>query len=103
MLGGQERRERVRGVELRFRTRPGVFSARGLDDGTRLLVGLLVAAKSHGVRWLVGTTLSENRGMLALARKLGFGLAADPSSATITRLTVDLAAWPPGGASGPAG
>jgi 16S rRNA (guanine1207-N2)-methyltransferase len=30
--------ERVRGVELRFRTRPGVFSARGLDDGTRLLL-----------------------------------------------------------------
>jgi 16S rRNA (guanine1207-N2)-methyltransferase len=28
----------VRGVELRFRTRPGVFSARGLDDGTRLLL-----------------------------------------------------------------
>jgi 16S rRNA (guanine1207-N2)-methyltransferase len=29
--------ERVRGVELRFRTRPGVFSAKALDDGTRLL------------------------------------------------------------------
>jgi len=30
--------ERVRGVELTFRTRPGVFSAKGLDDGTRLLI-----------------------------------------------------------------
>lgn len=30
--------ERIRGVELRFRTRPGVFSAKGLDDGTRLLL-----------------------------------------------------------------
>jgi 16S rRNA (guanine1207-N2)-methyltransferase len=30
--------ERVRGVELQFRTRPGVFSAKGLDDGTRLLI-----------------------------------------------------------------
>ena len=30
--------ERVRGIDLSFRTRPGVFSARGLDDGTRLLI-----------------------------------------------------------------
>jgi 16S rRNA (guanine1207-N2)-methyltransferase len=29
---------RIRGLELRFRTRPGVFSTKGLDDGTRLLV-----------------------------------------------------------------
>jgi 16S rRNA (guanine1207-N2)-methyltransferase len=28
----------IRGLELRFRTRPGVFSTKGLDDGTRLLV-----------------------------------------------------------------
>ncbi len=74
------------------------WQGRGL--GTRLLVSLLVAAKSHGVRRLVGTTLSENNGMLALARKLGFRLATDPGSATITNLTLDLAAWPPAGASG---
>ena len=74
------------------------WQGRGL--GTRLLVSLLVAAKSHGVRRLVGTTMSENRGMLALGRKLGFRLAIDPGSATITNLTVDLAAWPPAGASG---
>ncbi|HEV8636490.1 MAG TPA: methyltransferase [Chloroflexota bacterium] len=29
---------RIRGLELRFRTRPGVFSVKGLDDGTRLLL-----------------------------------------------------------------
>ncbi|HEY3082221.1 MAG TPA: methyltransferase [Chloroflexota bacterium] len=29
---------RVRGLELRLRTRPGVFSMKGLDDGTRLLL-----------------------------------------------------------------
>ena len=74
------------------------WQGRGL--GTRLLVGLLVAAKSHGVRRLVGTTMSENRGMLALGRKLGFRLATDPGSATITNLTLDLAAWPPAGAAG---
>ena len=74
------------------------WQGRGL--GTRLLVSLLVAAKSHGVRRLVGTTMSENRGMLALGLKLGFRLAPDTGSATITNLTVDLAAWPPAGASG---
>jgi 16S rRNA (guanine1207-N2)-methyltransferase len=30
--------ERVRGIDMQLRTRPGVFSARGLDDGTRLLI-----------------------------------------------------------------
>jgi acetyltransferase len=74
------------------------WQGRGL--GTRLLVSLVVAAKSHGVRRLVGTTSSVNSGMLALARKLGFKLASDPRSATITNLTLDLAAWPPTAAAG---
>jgi RimJ/RimL family protein N-acetyltransferase len=74
------------------------WQRRGL--GTRLLVSLIAAAKSHGVRRVVGSTLSENRGMLALGRKLGFRLALDPGSATITNLTVDLAAWRPEDASG---
>ncbi len=64
------------------------WQGRGL--GTRLLGSLLAAAKNNGVRRLVGTTMSENGGMLALARKLGFKLAKDPSSATITNMTVDL-------------
>ena len=66
------------------------WQGRGL--GTRLLMSLLLAAKNHGVRRLVGTTLSQNNGMLALGRKLGFKLAADPGSATVTNLTIDLAA-----------
>ncbi len=65
------------------------WQARGL--GTKLLMSLVVAARSHGVRRLVGMTLSENRGMLALGRKLGFVRATDPRSATITNLTLDLA------------
>ena len=64
------------------------WQARGL--GTRLLASLLVAAKNHGVRRLVATTLSENNGMLALGRKLGFKVATDPGSAMITNLTLDL-------------
>jgi len=37
--------------------------------------------------------------MLALGRKLGFRLAADPLSATITNLTMDLDMRRPAGAS----
>ena len=69
------------------------WQGRGL--GTKLLMSLVVAARSHGVRRLVGTTLSVNSGMLALGRKLGFKLATDSRSATITNLTLNLAAWPP--------
>ena len=64
------------------------WQGRGL--GTRLLASLLVAAKNHGVRRLVATTLSENDRMLALGRKLGFKVATDPGSAMITNLTLDL-------------
>ena len=70
------------------------WQRRGL--GGKLLTSLLVAAKSHGVQRLVGMTLSENTEMLALGRKLGFRLAKDPQSATITNLTLDLAVWSPG-------
>jgi len=64
------------------------WQARGL--GTRLLAILLVAAKDHGVRRLVATTLLENDRMLALGRKLGFKVATDPGSAMIANLTLDL-------------
>ena len=74
------------------------WQGRGL--GPRLLASLVVAAKSHGVRRLAGTTLSVNSGMLALGRELGFKLSSDPCSATITNLTLDLAAWPPAAAAG---
>jgi acetyltransferase len=66
------------------------WQRRGL--GRKLLTSLLAAAKSQGVRRLVGTTLSSNEGMLALARLMGFRLARDPASATT--LTLDLAVWP---------
>jgi len=69
------------------------WQGRGL--GTKLLTSLAVAARGHGVRRLVGTTLAVNTGMLALGRKLGFKLTSDPGSGTITNLTLDLAASPP--------
>jgi acetyltransferase len=70
------------------------WQGRGL--GTRLHLSLIVAAKNHGVRRLVGTTFSQNYGMLAPGCKLGFKLAKDPGSATITNLTLDLGAWTQG-------
>ena len=68
------------------------WQGRGL--GTRLLQSLIDAARRDGLQRLVGTTLSVNSGMLRLAHKLGFKSAADPESATVTNLTLDLAAAP---------
>ena len=50
--------------------------------------------RPEGLQRLLGTTLSVNSGMLRLAHKLGFKSAADPESATVTNLTLDLAAAP---------
>jgi len=66
------------------------WQGRGL--GTRLVLSLITAARNAGVRRLAGTALSTNEPALALGRKLGFRLAADPRSATVTNLTLDLSA-----------
>ena len=65
------------------------WQGRGL--GGLLLSSLIAEARQRGVRRLIGTTLSENRAMLALARKLGFSAAIGevPSE---TNLTLDLVA-----------
>jgi acetyltransferase len=65
------------------------WQGRGL--GGVLLSSLIAEARQRGVRRLIGTTLSENNGMLALARKLGFSAAIGevPSE---TNLTLDLVA-----------
>jgi acetyltransferase len=68
------------------------WQRRGL--GRKLLVSLIDDAKRQGVRRLIGTTLSHNEGMLRLARRLGFSLARNPGSASITNVTLDLAAIP---------
>ena len=64
------------------------WQGRGL--GAKLLSSLLAVARREGVQRIVGIALSTNGGMLALARRLGFRLAPDPSSATITTLTLDF-------------
>jgi GNAT superfamily N-acetyltransferase len=65
------------------------WQGRGL--GGALLSFLIAEARQRGVRRLIGTTISENSGMLALARKLGFSAAIGevPSE---TNLTLDLVA-----------
>ena len=68
------------------------WQGRGL--GTRLLASLFAAARSQGVRRIFGTTLAENGGMLALARRMGFRLARHAESAAIINLTLDLYASP---------
>jgi RimJ/RimL family protein N-acetyltransferase len=64
------------------------WQGRGL--GSKLLSSLLAVARREGLRRIFGIALSTNRGMLALASRMGFRLAPDPSSATITTLTLDL-------------
>ena len=71
------------------------WQRRGL--GTRLLGSLLAAAKSDGVQRLVGTTMSDNDGMLKLGRRLGFRLDKEPGTASITNMTADLSGKQPGG------
>ena len=67
--------------------------------GTSLLTSLLAAAKTDGVQRLVGTTMSDNDGMLKLARKLGFRLDKEPGTGSITNMTADLSGRPPAGAA----
>jgi acetyltransferase len=69
------------------------WQRRGL--GERLLRRLLEVARSHGVTRLVGTALSTNESMLALARRLGFRITREPGSASVTKVSLDLAQTPP--------
>ena len=57
--------ENLRGFEIKFKTRPGVFSERGLDSGTRLLIdnlevenGSLVADLGSGTG-IVGLVMAK--------------------------------------------
>lgn len=64
------------------------WQSRGL--GMRLMTRLIEAARAHGVRRLVGYTLSDNTGMLRLARSLGFELSRQPGEASVTGLVLEL-------------
>jgi len=64
--------------------------------GALLMQRLVSYLRTRGTRRLVGTTLQENTGMLALARRLGFTVTADPADPGAWRLELALDA----GASG---
>jgi acetyltransferase len=57
--------------------------------GGVLLSSLIAEARQRGVQRLLGTTMSENEGMLALARKLRFSVTRG-EIASETNLTLDL-------------
>jgi acetyltransferase len=65
------------------------WKRRGL--GRALLEALIRGARGRGIGELRGEILGENAPMIALARKLGFAIAADPRDATlvIARLRLD--------------
>jgi len=66
----------------------------GKGLGTRILNGLLSEAKHQGLEQVFGETLSENKPMLELGRKLGFSFAKQPGSAAVTQLRIELKNWP---------
>ena len=58
--------------------------------GAHLLSSLIDLARTSGVKRLFGSTLSENRAMLGLARRLGFRLARDPGGAILTMMSLEI-------------
>jgi acetyltransferase len=64
------------------------WQRRGL--GEALLRALVQKSREAGATTMVGVTLSENRGMLALAQKLGFSAHLEVGDATLTRLVLRL-------------
>jgi RimJ/RimL family protein N-acetyltransferase len=69
------------------------WQGRGL--GEKLLRSLIAAAAGHGLRSLTGFTLSTNRPMLVLARKLGFTARLERGDATLTNLCLLIVAPTP--------
>jgi acetyltransferase len=65
------------------------WQGRGL--GRRLMEQLIGVARARGLRRMVGHVLAENRGMLALAQKLGFTVGDSDEGATVKRVTLALA------------
>jgi acetyltransferase len=65
------------------------WQRRGL--GRRMMEQLIAAARSRGLRAMVGHVLAENRGMLALCQKLGFGVGDSAEGPMVKRVTLALA------------
>jgi acetyltransferase len=68
------------------------WQGRGL--GTELMRSLGSAARSRGIRSLVGTSLGENRRILEWARRFGFTALAEPDTGGLVEVTLDLGSLP---------
>jgi acetyltransferase len=64
------------------------WQGRGL--GTELMRSLGAAARSRGIRSLVGTSLGENRRILEWAQRFGFTARTEPNSGGLVEVTLDL-------------
>jgi len=60
--------------------------------GAHLLSALIDLARRSGLRRFHGTTFSENRAMLGLARRLGFKRSLEPGAGFLTGLSLELLA-----------
>lgn len=68
---------------------------KGQGLGRRLLEEVLDHASTIGISRIVGLILTENAGMLALVRELGFEIASDPEEAGVLRASIDVRAMKP--------
>jgi acetyltransferase len=68
------------------------WQGRGL--GTELMRSLGMAARSRGIRSLVGTSLGENRRILEWAQRFGFTARVEPNSGGLVEVTLDLGSLP---------
>jgi acetyltransferase len=59
----------------------------GQGLGARLLARLIEIAAQRGLRWIEGDVLASNRGMLALARRLGFDYRKPHRDARLVRVS----------------
>lgn len=64
----------------------------GIGLGERLLACLIEQAEAAGIACLSSVTLAENHRMLALARRLGFGVQREAGDATLMRVEIRLGA-----------
>ena len=67
---------------------------KGTGLGLKLMQKMIAHWRAHGTQQLVGTVLRENKGMLTLARRLGFHEMPTPDDPQMRSIWLDLQAAP---------
>jgi acetyltransferase len=103
-LVGEGADRRIVGVS-RYARQPGTDRAdcaivvaddwQGRGLGTELMRSLCTAARARGLHYLEGTSLAENRRILAWARRFGFTVRLEPGSGGLLLVTLELESLPP--------